>query len=79
MHKNSRLKGPQRFQTVFQTENGFSRLNVHAIDDQRKQDNTEDYRIENKSDSNAAKPLSRQIREWAHRFRPWPREYIHWV
>ena len=33
----------------------------------------------NKSDSNAAKPLSRQIREWAHRFRPWPREYIHWM
>ena len=33
----------------------------------------------NKSDSNAAKPLSRQIREWANRFRPWPREYIHWV
>ena len=33
----------------------------------------------NKSDSNAAKPLSRQIRERAHRFRPWSREYIHRV
>ena len=37
------------------------------------------YHLVNKSDSNAAKPLSRQIRERAHRFRPWSREYIHWV